>query len=72
MMPASDYRDAMEVLGLDHNGMAALFGFEARTSRRYARDRDIPKYVERWIRYVLRTKAKPGDVVALLEREGSG
>lgn len=47
------YIEAMEMLGLDHDGMARLLGFDPRTSRRYARDRQIPEFVSRFLRLIL-------------------
>ena len=56
------YGEAMEMLGLDHKGMAELLGFDQRSSRRYAKDRQIPETVSRFLRLILIEKRAPSDV----------
>lgn len=60
------YVEAMEMLGLDHHGMAELLGFDVRTSRRYARDRAIPEYVARFLRIILIEQFHPEHIKTVL------
>ncbi|GJD72576.1 helix-turn-helix domain-containing protein [Methylobacterium goesingense] len=66
-MTPEEYRETIGLLGLTQGGAAALLGVDARTSRKWAnREREIPPTAARFLRYLLRAKVRPEDVIRLL------
>lgn len=75
MMKFSEYRDALEVMELDHAKAAKLLGIDRRTSYRYASEeespdhRPVPDIVARFLCLLQRAKITPDRALKLLEEE---
>lgn len=62
-MTATQYRAAIEKLGLSQRGAGFFLGVDERTSRRWAAgDAPIPESVAKLLRLMVRLKLSPEDV----------
>lgn len=66
-MSPEEYRELIGLLGLTQGGAAALLGVDARTSRKWANaEREIPPTAARFLRFILRAKVRPEEVMQVL------
>jgi transcriptional regulator with XRE-family HTH domain len=69
-MTSADYRATLAALGLTQVGAAKLLGVAPRTSRRWARDKEAPPPVARFLTYLVRAEVSAERVTAVLEEGG--
>lgn len=62
-MTPAQFRDAIAKVGLSQEAAGIWFGRSERTGQRWASgDYEVPEYVARFLRYMVRKKLTPDDV----------